>query len=56
MKAVTPDWWGDAGFADTGLTEDRYVAAVEIKEVNDSQGKAGTPTPSAACSSSITRS
>ena len=40
MKAVQPDWWGNAGFADTGLTEDRYVAAVEIKEVNDSQGKA----------------
>ncbi len=35
MKGVSPDWWGNAGFADTGLTEDRYVAAVEIKEVND---------------------
>ncbi len=44
MKAVTPDWWGNAGFADTGLTEDRYVAAVEIKEVNDSQGKPGPNT------------
>src|SRR4029453_17010504 len=33
MKAVTSDWWGDAGSAETGLTEDRYVAAVEIKEV-----------------------
>jgi hypothetical protein len=44
MRAVSPDWWGPAGFGDTGLTEDRYVAAVEIKEVNDSQGKpsAGT--------------
>jgi hypothetical protein len=39
MKAVNSDWWGDAGFADTGLTEDRYVAAVEIKEVNDSRAK-----------------
>jgi hypothetical protein len=37
MKAVTPDWWGDAGFGETGLTEDRYVSAVEIKEVNDTQ-------------------
>jgi hypothetical protein len=37
MKAVTSDWWGDAGSADTGLTEDRYVAAVEIKEVSDSR-------------------
>jgi hypothetical protein len=39
VKAVQPDWWGPAGFADTGLTEDRYVAAVEIKEVNNHQGK-----------------
>ena len=39
VKAVSPDWWGPAGFADTGLTEDRYVAAVEIKEVNDQLGK-----------------
>jgi hypothetical protein len=38
VKAVSPDWWGPAGFADTGLTEDRYVAAIEIKEVNDQQG------------------
>jgi hypothetical protein len=41
MKAVSPDWWGNAGFADTGLTEDRYVSAVEIKEVNDTQNKPG---------------
>jgi hypothetical protein len=41
VKAVSPDWWGPAGFADTGLTEDRYVAAVEIREVNDQQGKGG---------------
>jgi hypothetical protein len=44
MKAVNTDWWGDAGFADTGLTEDRYVAAVEIKEVNDSRSKPGRST------------
>ena len=37
MKAVTSDWWGDAGSGETGLTEDRYVAAVEIKEVSDSR-------------------
>jgi hypothetical protein len=37
MKAVSSDWWGDAGSAETGLTEDRYVAAVEIKEVNESR-------------------
>ncbi len=44
IKAVSPDWWGDAGFAPTGLTEDRYVAAVEIKEVNDSRTKPGRST------------
>ena len=40
VKALQPDWWGPAGYADTGLTEDRYVAAIEIKEVNDQQGRA----------------
>lgn len=44
LKAVSPDWWGDAGFGPTGLTEDRYVAAVEIKEVNDSRMKTGRAT------------
>jgi hypothetical protein len=44
VKAVQPDWWGTGGFADTGLTEDRYVAAVEIKEVNDQQGKGASNT------------
>jgi len=42
MKAVNPDWWGSAGFGETGLTEDRYVSAVEIREVNDSQNKPGS--------------
>jgi mono/diheme cytochrome c family protein len=41
MKAVSPDWWGSAGFGETGLTEDRYVSAVEIREVNDSQNRGG---------------
>ena len=40
MKAVAPDWFGAIGTSPTGLTEDRYVAAVEVKEVNDFQGKA----------------
>jgi hypothetical protein len=39
MKAVSSDWWGDGGSSDAGLTEDRYVAAIEIKEVNDSHTK-----------------
>jgi mono/diheme cytochrome c family protein len=44
MKAVSPDWWGSAGFGDTGLTEDRYVSAVEIKEVNDTQRSGASTT------------
>ena len=35
VKATAPDWWGEIGESPTGLTEDRYVSAVEIKEVND---------------------
>lgn len=35
VPPVGPDWWGDLGLVPTGLTEDRYVAAVEVREVND---------------------
>ena len=35
MKADAPDWWGMIGQAASGLTEDRYVAAIEYKERND---------------------
>jgi hypothetical protein len=35
VNAIAPDWWGPIGEAATGLTEDRYVAALEMKEVND---------------------
>ncbi len=35
VPARGPDWWGDAGLIPTGLTEDRYVSAVEVREVND---------------------
>jgi hypothetical protein len=35
MPAVGPDRWGDIGFVPTGLTEDRYVKSVEVREVND---------------------
>ena len=34
VAAAAPDWWGPIGSVDLGLTEDRYVAAVEMKEVN----------------------
>jgi mono/diheme cytochrome c family protein len=39
MKAVAPDWFGAIGDTPTGLEEDRYVAAVQVREVNDSRGK-----------------
>ena len=35
VKGNAPDWWGEIPSVPTGLTEDRYVAALEIKEVND---------------------
>jgi hypothetical protein len=39
MKALAPDWFGVIGESPTNLAEDRYVAAVEIKEVNDLRGR-----------------
>src|SRR5205823_13862366 len=46
VKGDAPDWWGEIPSVPTGLTEDRYVAALEIKEVNDveSQSKGGRAT------------
>jgi len=41
MKANAPDWWGALPPKPTGLTEDRYVSAVEIKEVSDARGGTG---------------
>ena len=35
VKGNAPDWWGEIESIPTGLTEDRYVSAVEIREVND---------------------
>ena len=35
VKANAPDWWGEIPRVATGLDEDRYVSAVEVKEVND---------------------
>jgi mono/diheme cytochrome c family protein len=35
VPASGPDKWGSLGLVPTGLTEDRYVAAVEVREVND---------------------
>ena len=33
VRAQAPDWWGTLGPFPSGLTEDRYVKAVEVKEV-----------------------
>jgi len=35
VPASGPDQWGDFGTIPTGLTKDRYVQALEIREVND---------------------
>lgn len=35
VPASGPDWWGDVGLIPTGLPVDRYVAAVEVREIND---------------------
>ena len=41
VKGTQPDWWGEIPRVPTGLTEDRYVSALEIREVNDA-GSTGT--------------
>ena len=35
VEALAPDWWGEIEPMLVPLEEDRYVAAVEIREVND---------------------
>ena len=41
IAAGAPDWWGPLGEIPVGLGEDRYVAAVQMREVNDLQGRIG---------------
>lgn len=41
MKANAPDWWGALPAVPTGLKEDRYVAAVEVKEISNVKGGVG---------------
>ena len=41
VKGDAPDWWGEIPSVPTGLTEHRYVAALEIKEVNDVESHTG---------------
>lgn len=42
--AVGSDWWGDVGLIPTGLTEDRYVKAIQVREINDIPNDAGNTT------------
>src|SRR5437016_10015928 len=44
VPASGPDWWGDVGLIPTGLTEDRYVSAVEVREINDIPKSGATKT------------
>ena len=38
VLAAAPDWWGPMGETPTGLTEDRYVSAIEMREVGIFEG------------------
>src|SRR6266550_2587661 len=42
VKAGAPDWWGEIPRVPIGLSEDRYVIALEVKEVNNVDNKGGT--------------
>ncbi len=44
VKANTPDWWGEFEPTKIPLTEDRYVASVEIREVNSFLNESGRET------------
>ena len=35
MRGDAPDWWGEIDTTPVGNTADRYVAALEFKEIND---------------------
>ena len=44
VGAADPDWWGPIGEVATGLSEDRYVQAIEMKEVNNREPSTGRQT------------
>ncbi|HWE52056.1 MAG TPA: hypothetical protein VG273_19845 [Bryobacteraceae bacterium] len=44
VPATGPDQWGDFGQIPTGVTKDRYVQALEIREVNDVPKNVATKT------------
>ncbi len=35
VKGDAPDWWGEIETVPTGLTTNRYVSALQVREVND---------------------
>jgi hypothetical protein len=39
VKANAPDWWGEIPRVPIPLEEDRYVVAIQVKEVNDVDAK-----------------
>ncbi len=41
MESEAPDWWGMIPPVPSGLTEDRYVAAMQVMEVSDVEGGIG---------------
>ncbi len=41
MEADAPDWWGMIPPVPSGLTEDRYVTSMEIREISDVEGGIG---------------
>jgi hypothetical protein len=41
MEAHAPDWWGTIPATPTGLTEERYVAAMQVIEISDVEGGTG---------------
>jgi hypothetical protein len=43
MEADAPDWWGEIPSVPIPLDEDRYVAAIEIREINDVLDEDGKP-------------
>ena len=54
MEGTAADWWGEIESTPVGNTEDRYVAALEFKEVNDVDPAARSATRWAAGSSITT--
>ena len=44
VQGEQPDWWGSIGETTTALPEDRYVAAIEYKEVTEHRGSGGRNT------------